>query len=127
MWEGLVEAAVIAEKGIRPAMEDAHYLDQDFGGKGWIYGGIYDGHNGGYAANHAAARLHTIFWEQLAAESSPREAFALSYETVSREVSGRESGTTAVDFLIRDKKIITANAGDARAVIQQYPDTPVGS
>jgi serine/threonine protein phosphatase PrpC len=112
-----MKAAVTSEKGIRPSMEDDHVLDVNFGNKGWIYGGIYDGHNGDYAAKYAAKRLHRIFLENLLGGLEPGKAFTLSYETVSREVSEQESGTTAVDFLIQDKRIYTANAGDARAIL----------
>lgn len=112
-----MQAAVTSEKGIRPSMEDAHYLDLDFGGKGWIYGGIYDGHNGDYAAKYAAERLHQIFLEKLLSGLTPEPAFTQSYETVSQEVSEQESGTTAVDILIKGNRIYMANAGDARAIV----------
>jgi len=112
-----MNTAVISENGIRLGMEDAYYLDPDFGGKGWIYGGIYDGHNGDYAAKYAAERLHRICLERLLSGLAPGQAFTLSYETVSQEVSQQESGTTAVDFLIQDRRIFTANVGDTRAIV----------
>jgi serine/threonine protein phosphatase PrpC len=112
-----MESAVISEKGTRSVMEDAHILDKNFGSQGWIYGGIYDGHNGAYAAEHAAKRLHEIFLEKILAGVAPGPAFSQSYETISEELGGQESGTTAVDFLIQGKTIHVANAGDARAII----------
>ncbi len=110
-----MEAVVISEQGIRPEMEDAHFLDLNFADKGWIFGGIYDGHGGRSAARYASERLLQIFLERLLSGSPPQEAFVASYELTSEELKAQSSGTTAVTFLIRDKEIFTANVGDARA------------
>jgi len=112
-----MKAAVISERGLRPEMEDAHFLDLNFANRGWIFAGIYDGHGGSFAAEYASKRLHQIFSEKLLADSSPSEAFIASYETTSEELKNQDSGTTAVNFFIRDKKIFTANAGDAKALV----------
>lgn len=112
-----MEASVISEKGQRPQMEDAHFLDLNFGDKGWAFAGIYDGHGGGGAAEHASKRLHQIFLDRLLAGLSPQEAFIQSYETTSQEFGTRDSGTTAVNCLIKAGHIFTANVGDARALI----------
>ena len=112
-----MEAVVISEKGLRPRMEDFHHLDLNFGGQGWIYGGIYDGHSGDYAAAYAARNLHRLFLEKILGGLPPGLAFTQSYEETSRALSGQESGTTAVDFFIRERKIFTANAGDSRAIV----------
>ena len=98
-------------------MEDAHFLDTDFGGKGWTYGGIYDGHGGSFAANYAARYLHQRFLDLVRRGVTPGAAFAEVYQTISDELNAQDSGTTAVDFLIRDGDIVTANAGDGRAVV----------
>ncbi|MFH0914597.1 MAG: PP2C family protein-serine/threonine phosphatase [Chloroflexota bacterium] len=112
-----MEAAAVSEKGMRAEMEDAHYLDLNLGGRGWVFGGVYDGHGGSYAAGYAAKRLHEVFLEKLLSGTSPQEAFTTAYETTSEELSTQDSGTTAVTFLIRDRKIFTANVGDARALV----------
>jgi serine/threonine protein phosphatase PrpC len=112
-----MDASFISEKGLRPSMEDAHYLDLGFGGKESIYGGIYDGHNGYYAANYTAKNLHKHFLDNLLAGLTPGQAFSHSYETVSQELKDQESGTTSVDFFIHNKKIYTANVGDCRAIV----------
>jgi serine/threonine protein phosphatase PrpC len=112
-----VKAAVISETGYRQEMEDAHFLDLNFANKGWIFGGIYDGHGGNYAAKYASETLHKQFLKYLLAGTSPQEAFVKSYEETSRELGEQGSGTTAVDFLIMDRRIFTANAGDARAIV----------
>ncbi len=112
-----MEAAVISEKGIRLEMEDAHILDLNFANKGWAFAGIYDGHGGGFAAKCASERLHQIFLERLLSGFSPQEAFIESYEVISEELEIQDSGTTAVNSLIKEREIFTANAGDARAIV----------
>lgn len=112
-----MEAAMISEKGRRPEMEDAHFLDLSFAGRGWVFGGVYDGHGGNLAAKHAAQRVHQIFLDRLLSGLSPQEAFIKSYELTSDELKTQTSGTTAVNFLIKDGQIFTANAGDARAIV----------
>lgn len=112
-----MKAAVISERGLRPEMEDAHFLDLNFADQGWIFAGIYDGHGGSFAAEYASKRLHQIFSEKLLSGASPREVFIASYETTSEGLSNQESGTTAVNFFIRDNDIFTANVGDARALV----------
>jgi protein phosphatase PTC2/3 len=89
----------------------------NFGGQGWIFGGIYDGHNGNYAARYAAQNLHGIFLEQLIRGSPPQQAFSLSYETIDQAIREQNSGSTTVDFLIRENRIFTANAGDAGVLV----------
>lgn len=98
-------------------MEDTHYLDTDFNGNGWVFGGIYDGHSGKYAAIYTASVLHRKFLLRLSEGLHPQDAFIKSYEQVSQELSNQESGTTAVNFLIRDNIIYTANVGDAGAIV----------
>ncbi len=112
-----MKAAAVSAQGKRPGMEDAHFLDSDFGGKGWTYGGIYDGHGGSFAANYAARFLHQRFIDLVLHGAAPEAAFEAAYESVSDELKAQDSGTTAVDFLIGEGDIVTANAGDARAVL----------
>jgi serine/threonine protein phosphatase PrpC len=112
-----MKASVISEKGMRPTMEDAHFLDLDFVGRGWVYAGIYDGHGGKAAAIYASERLHQVFLGRLLGGMPPADAFIESYETTSNEMSQLDSGTTAVDLLVREGRIYAANVGDARAIV----------
>jgi serine/threonine protein phosphatase PrpC len=112
-----MEVASVSEQGIRSKMEDAHYLGADFGHKGWIFGGIYDGHGGKYAATYSAEQLHQVFLKKILASISPQQAFIESYEEVSSNLKHQNSGTTAVNVLIDGNKTYTANAGDARAIV----------
>jgi len=112
-----MQAAVIAEKGLRGSMEDAYYLNTDFHSKGWIFGGVFDGHNGQYAAGYSADRLPTLFLESFLQGLTPQQSFISSYERISVELSSQDSGTTAATVLIKDGMIYSANVGDARAVV----------
>jgi len=112
-----MKAAVISRQGMRPSMQDTYYLDLNFGGWGWVYGGVYDGHGGSYAAKYAAQKLHSIFLSKCQSASPPGHAFIESYETISRELESQESGTTAATFLIKENDVFTANAGDSRIII----------
>ena len=115
--EGDMEVAIVSEKGMRPTMEDAHFVDSDFAGKGWLYAGIYDGHGGGAAAEYASQNLPRIFRERLLSGLPPAKAFMESYEAVSGKMNELDSGTTTVDVLIGDGKAYAANVGDARAIV----------
>ncbi|MCK4486438.1 MAG: protein serine/threonine phosphatase 2C family protein [Desulfobacterales bacterium] len=112
-----MEVAVISEKGISLEMEDAHFLDLNFANKGWTFGGVYDGHGGRFAAKYASERVHQIFLERILSGVSPQEAFIETYEAISEDLKTQDSGTTAVNFLIKDRDLFTANAGDARAIL----------
>jgi len=98
-------------------MEDTYFLDADFGGKGWIFGGVYDGHLGGEAAKFAAENLHKVFRQRLSSDQDPKEAFIETYQKISNQLKHQDSGTTAVNFFIKDRKIFCANVGDARVII----------
>lgn len=117
-----MKAAVVSEQGIRPEMEDAHFLDLNFAKRGWVFGGIYDGHNGAFAASHASQKLHLVFLESVLTGTALTQAFSEAYERISEELSTQESGATAVTFFIRDEVIFAANAGDARAIVVSAND-----
>lgn len=112
-----MDAAVVSDQGHRFHMEDTHFLDLDFGGQGWIFGGVYDGHGGSFASEYASQKLHRVFLQKLSIGLSPKDAFIGSYETISDDLASQESGTTAVNFLIKEGHIFAANAGDARAIV----------
>jgi serine/threonine protein phosphatase PrpC len=112
-----MEAAIISAQGVRGTMEDTHYLNPSFVRKGWLYLGIYDGHNGGTASAYAGKTVHREFSDRIKAGQTPQQAFIESYEKVSACLTSQESGTTAVDVFIKEGTVYTANAGDARVII----------
>jgi serine/threonine protein phosphatase PrpC len=112
-----MEVASVSEQGARLEMEDTHYLDTDFGRKGWLFGGVYDGHGGNFAALFTAEQMHRVFLNKILTSIPPQQAFIESYEEISGKMKYQNSGTTAVNVLIDGNKTYTANAGDARAIV----------
>ena len=109
--------AVISEQGRRWSMEDRYTLISDFGGRGWIFAGVYDGHRGSTAAEYAARHLHERLFEFLESGEHPEAAAALAYEAVAGELRDEESGCTAATFLLQEASLTTANCGDSRILL----------
>ncbi|PIR02286.1 MAG: hypothetical protein COY73_01145 [Candidatus Nealsonbacteria bacterium CG_4_10_14_0_8_um_filter_37_14] len=111
------KSVIISEKGRREALEDSYFLDMNFANRGWIFGGIYDGHNGSFAAEYASENLHLTFLKELLSGFTVEKAFSFSYQQISTKLKNEKSGTTAVNFFIRDGEVFTANIGDSRAIV----------
>ncbi len=107
---------IVCEQGLRESMEDTYYLDTNFAGQGWIFGGVFDGHRGKFAAQEAAHRLPQVFLEQLGCYKNPMQAFSVAYSDVADDLRSCYSGTTATTFLIRDQTIYLSHVGDSRAL-----------
>jgi len=116
-------SAVLAEQGLRWSMEDAHALDLDFYGQGWVFCGVYDGHRGQTAAMTAAEQLHTLFLHHLQKRQNPDEAMAAAYREVDHMLIGQRSGTTAVTVFIRERELLAANVGDSRCLLIRRQDS----
>lgn len=112
-----IKSAIILEQGKRLHMEDAYFFDLNFNKKGWIFGGVYDGHNGKEAAEYAVNNLHKKFLKILLGGEEIRDAFVKTYQEISDELRHQDSGACAANFFIQNKKIYTANAGDVRIVV----------
>lgn len=112
-----MEAAIISEKGRRSKMEDTYFLDLNFAKKGWVFGGIYDGHGGKFTAKYLGEKLHQKFLEKLLFGLSAQEAFIETYQEISEKLKNQKSGSTAVNFLIRGNEIFIANIGDSRIIV----------
>jgi serine/threonine protein phosphatase PrpC len=110
-------AAVVSDIGRRAEMEDTHNLDTDFGGQEWIFGGVYDGHGGRYAAEFVADNIPRLFLAAINEGRDPLDAFKTCYEKISSDLRWQKTGTAAVNFFIRNGMIYAANAGDARALV----------
>jgi serine/threonine protein phosphatase PrpC len=104
-------------------MEDAHVLDLDFHGQGWVFCGVYDGHRGRTAAMTAAEHLHTIFLHHLQKRQHPEEAMTAAYREVDHMLVKERSGTTAVNVFIRERDLLAANAGDSRCLLVRRQDS----
>jgi serine/threonine protein phosphatase PrpC len=58
-----VRTGIVSRQGRRPSMEDTHVLVHDFFRPGWLFGGVFDGHAGGFASEFAAERMPELFKE----------------------------------------------------------------
>lgn len=109
--------AIISEIGARPHMEDTYcFLDIDENSQ-HLFGGVYDGHGGTAAAQYAKENLHQIFFKALKETKKPEPAFKIAYEETSANLANQESGTTAVNFYLKNKTLFYANAGDAKLIV----------
>ncbi len=118
MTTNSVDFAVLSELGGRSSMEDVYTLDFDFLGRGWIFGGVYDGHGSDRPAKVASQEIPVVFGDKLKHSWEEGEAFKRAYSLVSRRMTwAHDCGTTAVNFLIRDRRIFHANAGDSRLFV----------
>jgi serine/threonine protein phosphatase PrpC len=113
----LARTAVVSRQGRRSAMEDTHVLIPDFVDRGWLFGGVFDGHAGSFAAEFAAERLYDLFAQEIESGSPPEAAFVTAYQRVSRMLEVQQSGTTAATFLLRPRDIVAANVGDSRILL----------
>lgn len=112
----------------RRTMEDAHVVVDAFGGdKDQGYFAIYDGHGGRGAVDFTAANLHLNLASELQKDASqPIDALRKAYKSTDVQIGENQiqfSGTTSVSALIRkqgtQRWLYTANAGDARAVLNR--------
>jgi len=116
--QSMFDIAIVSEIGKRSHMEDTYWLNVNRKGSE-IFCGIYDGHNGVAAAEYVRDNLHKIFFEALKTGKNELEAFSAAYQQTSKDLSAQKSGTTAVNFLVKNKIIFFANAGDARLVVME--------
>ena len=110
--------AIISEQRGRDYMEDRHSFEQNFAHKGWIFGGVYDGHGMEKPAETAVKRIPEIL-KEISRGLTADEAFQEAYKTASEEMApwAFYGGTCAPNFLIRDKTVYHANVGDCRIVV----------
>ncbi len=118
-----MRTAVISEQGPRWAMEDRYTLISDFGDRGWIFGGVFDGHCGKDAAEYAARHLHQRLLRSLDAGESPNKALRQAFTALDKELAAEESGCTAATFLIQGSRLTTANCGDSGILLAQKNST----
>ncbi|CAH8827874.1 unnamed protein product [Trichobilharzia szidati] len=140
--------SVIARKGERPEMQDAHILMDDLmqlmcrGVSSEIgrvgYFGVFDGHGGSRASNFACKRLH----QHIAArfprggiqqvEKDIKRVLYDSYKKTDEEFL-REAcqqrphwrdGSTAATVLLVNNTLYIANLGDSKVVLARFVETP---
>ncbi|KAL0489588.1 protein phosphatase PTC1 [Acrasis kona] len=111
----------------RRTMEDGHCMidafrdDKDSG-----YFAIYDGHGGKNAVLQVQKTFHTIFESHLKETSNISEAYEKAYAEMDEALKTKEAlynGTTSISCYLckqgSERKLYTANCGDARVVINE--------
>jgi len=113
----------------RRSMEDEHVIIDNFGGNPEHgYFAIYDGHGGRGAVDFTAKTLHKNLAEEF--EKNPQvppfDALRHAYLSTDKQMNEAQiqfSGTTSISVLLlkrgNDKILYSANAGDARAVLNR--------
>lgn len=102
-----------------------------------VFFAIYDGHLGRGAARFAARNLHEILRAHLEQGEDYVQATTATFLEIDRLMAEArvEGGTTAVIVLIDQRKLVVANVGDSRAILDRggqalrlsrdhKPDTP---
>jgi protein phosphatase 1L len=85
--------------------------------------GLFDGHAGGKCSQHVAGNLPSVLTEDEFFISNLPQAIKRSFHTVNEqflkiaEKMKLHDGSTGLCALIRDNKILVANAGDCRALL----------
>lgn len=114
----------------RRTMEDEHVIIDGFAGeedKGYF--AIYDGHGGRGAVDFTAKTLHKNLQEELEKKTEKidyKEAITKAYLKTDKQMSDSQiqfSGTTTITTIIwkegGNRYLLSANAGDARAVLNR--------
>lgn len=113
----------------RRTMEDEHVIIDNFAGNpSHGYFAIYDGHGGRGAVDFTAKTLHKNLAEEFEKNPQvpPPDALRHAYLSTDKQMSEAQiqfSGTTSISILLlkkgNDKILYSANAGDARAVLNR--------
>lgn len=113
-----MEICAVTHQGGRDYMEDFHFFTENFlGENNCLLGGIFDGHSGEEVARLAANKVPAIMTERLKAGENEANAFSSCFNQVSNLGNFDEVGSTALCFLIKNNKIMVANAGDSSIML----------
>ena len=103
--------------------------DKNFAGRGWFFGGVYDGHGyfDGGMANTVWLQLPAEFEESLLSDQSKelsselvKSSFEKAYNTISQRLlryTDSRGGTMAVNAFIAYPNLYIAHAGDSKGVV----------
>lgn len=101
--------------GKRANMEDRYCFAA--AGAAGLFAAVYDGHGGAGVSSHLAERMPAVFMECIAGGGSADRAFERTFERLDAETGQTDEGSTAVCAWITAMEIVTANCGDARALM----------
>lgn len=108
----------VTHQGGRDCMEDFHFFVENFlNENNCLLGGIFDGHDGEEVARLAAKKVPVIMAKALKVGGSEAKAFRDCFNRISNLGKFDEVGSTALCFLIRQNRIMVANAGDSSIIL----------
>lgn len=108
---------IVCEQGLRESMEDTYCLNTNLNNKGWIFGGVFDGHRGNFAATYTALNLPQNFLQELKQRKHPLQAISRAYKDIAQDLDNQQSGTTATSFFINKQSIYLSHLGDSKALL----------
>ncbi len=112
----LIDSYVLTDSGTRNDMEDRYSLRQNKN-NGLIIGGVYDGHNGSEVAENASKIIPQEVIKLIRNGVHIKDAFRKAFKSASYEGRHLYVGSTALAFLIKERTLIVANAGDCRLLL----------
>jgi serine/threonine protein phosphatase PrpC len=116
-----IRLAVLEDQGPRSHMEDRHFFlkIKESGIEGYcLLGGIFDGHDGAEVSSLAIEEISKVMPQHICGSKDPNKVMSDLFLDISEKAKKKyESGSTALMFYIREKKMYVANAGDSRLVI----------
>lgn len=116
--------AILSERGMKGFMEDTHIFEILSKKELLIFGGVYDGHKGAFAARYVKKHLLTFFLEAFSRRNDVLQALEDAYAQASIHLSHQFSGTTATSFyLVGGEKFFWAQAGDSSLIIVRNDGT----
>jgi len=99
-------------------MEDFVRVQPSFAGReGWLYAGVFDGHNGDEVSRRASEELHGILAEELEQERPVDAAIRSTFLTFDERVAEEEAGATAAVLVLQGDSLTVGNAGDSHVAL----------
>ncbi len=128
-----VRWAVHQRQGPRSTQEDTAVAKVDEQVFAHAYFGVFDGHGGAHASEYAAATLHSHVMRSdympalvpALQDGFLRTDAELLHHFSTRRGKGNDQGTAAVVTLVTDDTLVTAWAGDCRALLVKRSSSPV--
>lgn len=128
-----VRWAVHQRQGPRSTQEDVAVAKVNEGAFIHAYFGVFDGHGGAQASTYAASMLHSHVMRseymptivQALQDGFMRTDAELLHHFSMRRGKGNNQGTAAAVTLVTDDKLVTAWAGDCRALLVKRSSSPV--
>lgn len=116
---GMMRVGAAETIGRRDLMEDFTVIQQDFLTKGTLLVGLFDGHGGREASEHAGSTIPSILKQHQGKQ--PADAFTSAFKELHESMQPWcvYVGTTACVAYVSVNHVVVANLGDTRCVLIQ--------